>query len=202
MVIVDEKGRVIDGDQLIAVFAEVWLRRGSLVGGGVVATAMSNLGLERYLKDLGLGLVRTPVGDRYVTEHMRKHGYNVGGEQSGHIVLSDFSTTGDGLVTALQILAVVARSGKPVSEVCHRFQPLPQILMNVHCRNSGQPLDDATVQQAINQGENYLGKSGRLLIRPSETEPVIRIMAEGEDPQLVNAVVSNIMHALKDAAAA
>jgi phosphoglucosamine mutase len=128
VVIVDEKGSIIDGDQLMAVIAESWQKRGRLAGGGVVATVMSNLGLERYLETIDLGLARTPVGDRYVVEHMRQHGYNVGGEQSGHIVLSDFSTTGDGLVTALQLLSVVAQSGKPVSEICNRFEPLPQVL--------------------------------------------------------------------------
>jgi phosphoglucosamine mutase len=201
VVIVDEKGYIIDGDQLMAVIAEFWLRRGRLAGGGVVATVMSNLGLERYMEDLGLGLARTPVGDRYVVEHMRQHGYNVGGEQSGHIVLSDFSTTGDGLVTALQILAVVAQSGKPVSEVCNRFEPLPQILENVRY-NNGQPLDNLGVQRAINDGKSKLGRAGRLVIRPSGTEPVIRVMAEGDDERLVKTVVSDIVHALSDAAAA
>ncbi|MGH6737367.1 MAG: phosphoglucosamine mutase, partial [Methyloceanibacter sp.] len=201
VVIVDEKGRIIDGDQLMAVIAEFWLRRGRLAGGGVVATVMSNLGFERYLEDLGLGLARTPVGDRYVVEHMRQHGYNVGGEQSGHIVLSDFSTTGDGLVTALQILAVVAQSGKPVSEVCNRFEPLPQVLENVRYKN-GQPLDNVGVQRAINDGKSKLGNAGRLVIRPSGTEPVIRVMAEGDDERLVQTVVSDIVHALSDAAAA
>src|SRR5665648_99459 len=201
VVIVDEKGCIVDGDQLMAVIAEFWLRRGRLAGGGVVATVMSNLGLERYLEALGLGLTRTPVGDRYVVEHMRQHGYNVGGEQSGHIVLSDFSTTGDGLVTALQILAVVVQSGKPVSEVCNRFEPLPQILENVRYTN-GQPLDNVGVQRAINDGKSKLGKAGRLVIRPAGTEPVIRVMAEGDDEGLVKTVVSNIVHALSDAAAA
>jgi len=161
---------------------------------------MSNLGLERYLENLDLGLARTPVGDRYVVEHMLRHGYNVGGEQSGHIVLSDFSTTGDGLVTALQILAVVAQSGKPVSEVCNRFEPLPQVLKNVRYK-SGQPLDNVAVRRAIDSGKSKLGKAGRLVIRPSGTEPVIRVMAEGDDEKLVNTVVSDIVHALKDAAA-
>ena len=137
VVIVDEKGHIIDGDQLMAVIAEFWQKRGRLAGGGIVATVMSNLGLERYLESLDLGLARTPVGDRYVVEHMRQHGYNVGGEQSGHIVLSDFSTTGDGLVTALQLLSVVAQSGKPVSEICNRFEPLPQVLKNVRYKNGG-----------------------------------------------------------------
>jgi phosphoglucosamine mutase len=201
VLITDERGRVIDGDQLMAVIAETWLQRGRLAGGGVVATVMSNLGLERYLEGLGLGLERTPVGDRYVVEHMRQHGYNVGGEQSGHIVLSDFSTTGDGLVTALQILAVVAQSGKPVSEVCNRFEPLPQVLKNVRYKNGRQPLDNVAVRRAIDSGNSKLGKSGRLVIRPSGTEPVIRVMGEGDDERLVNTVVSDIVHALTDAAA-
>ncbi|HWM30550.1 MAG TPA: phosphoglucosamine mutase [Methyloceanibacter sp.] len=200
VVIVDEKGSIIDGDQLMAVIAESWLMRGRLAGGGVVATVMSNLGLERYLEGLGLGLARTPVGDRYVVEHMRRHGYNVGGEQSGHIVLSDFSTTGDGLITALQLLAVVAQSGKPVSEICNRFEPLPQVLENVRYKN-GQPLDNVGVQRAISDGKSKLGKAGRLVIRPSGTEPVIRVMAEGDDERLVKTVVSDIVHALSDAAA-
>jgi phosphoglucosamine mutase len=200
VVIVDEKGSIIDGDQLMAVISESWLMRGRLAGGGVVATVMSNLGLERYLEGLGLGLARTPVGDRYVVEHMRRHGYNVGGEQSGHIVLSDFSTTGDGLITALQLLAVVAQSGKPVSEICNRFEPLPQVLENVRYKN-GQPLDNVGVQRAISDGKSKLGKAGRLVIRPSGTEPVIRVMAEGDDERLVKTVVSDIVHALSDAAA-
>jgi phosphoglucosamine mutase len=200
VVMVDEKGHIIDGDQLMAVIAEFWLRRGRLAGGGIVATVMSNLGLERYLEDLGLSLARTPVGDRYVVEHMRQYGYNVGGEQSGHIVLSDFSTTGDGLVTALQVLAVVAQSGKPVSEICNRFEPLPQILENV-CYKSGQPLDNVGVQRAISDGQSKLGKAGRLVIRPSGTEPVIRVMAEGDDEGLVKTVVSDIVHALTGVAA-
>jgi phosphoglucosamine mutase len=201
VVIVDEKGSIIDGDQLMAVIAESWQKRGRLAGGGIVATVMSNLGLERYLESLDLGLARTPVGDRYVVEHMRQHGYNVGGEQSGHIVLSDFSTTGDGLVTALQLLSVVAQSGKPVSEICNRFEPLPQVLKNVRYKNGGQPLDNVAVRRAIDSGKSRLGKSGRLVIRPSGTEPVIRVMAEGDDEKLVKTVVSDIVHALTDAAA-
>ncbi|MET0157666.1 MAG: phosphoglucosamine mutase [Methyloceanibacter sp.] len=201
VVIVDEKGHIIDGDQLMAVIAESWQKRGRLAGGGIVATVMSNLGLERYLESIELGLARTPVGDRYVVEHMRQHGYNVGGEQSGHIVLSDFSTTGDGLVTALQLLSVVAQSGRPVSEICNRFEPLPQILKSVRYKNGGQPLDNVAVRRAIDSGKSKLGKSGRLVIRPSGTEPVIRVMAEGDDEKLVKTVVSEIVHALTDAAA-
>ncbi|MEZ5907700.1 MAG: phosphoglucosamine mutase [Hyphomicrobiaceae bacterium] len=201
VIIVDEGGRIIDGDQLMAVIAESWHRRGRLAAGGVVATVMSNLGLERHLGDIGLTLVRTAVGDRYVVEHMRKHGYNVGGEQSGHIVLSDYATTGDGLIAALQVLAVVVSTGKPVSEVCNCFQPLPQILQNVRYSN-GRPLDDKTVLKAIDAGKQRLGAAGRLVIRPSGTEPVIRVMAEGDDEGLVQTVVSDIVSALEKASLA
>ncbi len=200
VMIVDEKGRVIDGDQLIAVMAKSWQDRDRLSGGGVVATVMSNLGLERYLEGLGLSLARTAVGDRYVVEHMRKHGFNVGGEQSGHIILSDYSTTGDGLVTALQILAVVTESGKLVSEICNRFEPLPQVLKNVRYKH-GKPLDDLKVIKVIDESKGRLGRTGRLVIRPSGTEPVIRVMAEGDDERLVGNVVNTIVDALKGAAA-
>ena len=198
--IVDEKGQIVDGDQLMAVIAESWQKRGQLAAGGVVATVMSNLGLERYLTGLDLTLHRTPVGDRYVVEHMRKHGFNVGGEQSGHIVLSDFTTTGDGLVSALQVLAVVVTTDKPVSEVCRRFERLPQLLRNVRY-NSGDPLADAHVKAAIEAGKAALGVKGRVLIRPSGTEPVIRVMAEGDDEGLVARVVGTIVDAVKKAAA-
>lgn len=201
VVIVNEKGQIVDGDQLMAVIAESWHRRGKLAAGGIVATVMSNLGLERYLKDIGLSLVRTPVGDRYVTEHMRKHGFNVGGEQSGHIVLSDFTTTGDGLVSALQVLACVVSTGKPVSEVCHRFDPLPQVLTNVRY-DSGKPLEDSRVVKAIESAKVKLGDRGRLVIRPSGTEPVIRVMAEGDDEGMVTSVVGDIVAAVRSAAAA
>ncbi|MGE0698195.1 MAG: phosphoglucosamine mutase [Hyphomicrobiaceae bacterium] len=201
VVIVDEKARIVDGDQLMAVIAESWHRRGRLAGGGVVATVMSNLGLERYLKGIGLSLARTAVGDRYVVEHMRKHGYNVGGEQSGHIVLSDFTTTGDGLVSALQVLATVVSTGKPVSEVCSRFEPLPQILKNVRY-SEGRPLDDARVQKAIEGAKVRLGSTGRIVIRPSGTEPVIRVMAEGDDERLVATIVGDICDAVAKAAQA
>jgi phosphoglucosamine mutase len=199
MLIVDEEGRAIDGDQIMAVVAESWLEQERLTAGGVVATVMSNLGLERYLNNLNLTLERTPVGDRYVVEHMRKHGFNVGGEQSGHIVLSDFTTTGDGLVSALQVMSVVARSGKKVSEVCNKFDPLPQILKNVRY-TSGQPLEKKPVIDAISAAEQKLGKTGRLVIRPSGTEPVIRVMAEGDDERLVDEVVGDICEALGEAA--
>ncbi len=201
VVIVDEKGHIVDGDQLMAVIAESWHRRGKLAAGGIVATVMSNLGLERYLKDIGLSMARTPVGDRYVVEHMRKHGFNVGGEQSGHIVLSDFSTTGDGLVSALQVLAVAVSCGKPVSEVCNRFERLPQVLKNVRYAN-GKPLDDKRVRAAIEGAKQKLGSSGRLVIRPSGTEPVIRVMAEGDDEGLVSTVVGDICEAVRAAAQA
>jgi phosphoglucosamine mutase len=201
VVIVNEKGQIVNGDQLMAVIAERWHQSGQLTAGGIVATVMSNLGLERYLKSIGLTMARTPVGDRYVTEHMRKHGFNVGGEQSGHIVLSDFTTTGDGLVAALQILAVVVSTGKPVSEVCNRFHPLPQILRNVRY-GSGHPLEDKRVVKAIEGAKAKLGENGRLVIRPSGTEPVIRVMAEGDDEQVVSNIVGDIVDAVTSAAAA
>ena len=202
VIIVDERGVVVDGDQLMAVVADSFARDDRLTQPGIVATVMSNLGLERYLDGLGLTLHRTPVGDRYVAEHMRQHGYNVGGEQSGHLILSDFTTTGDGLVAALQVLAVVAQSGKPVSEVCHRFDPMPQILKNVRYRREGSetPLDRNDVQTAIDDGRNRLGNAGRIVIRPSGTEPVIRVMAEGDDESLVETVVNDIVSALEGAA--
>jgi phosphoglucosamine mutase len=200
VIIVDETGHIVDGDQLMAVIAESWHRRGRLTAGGIVATVMSNLGLERFLKDLGLSLARTSVGDRYVVEHMRKHGYNVGGEQSGHIVLSDYATTGDGLLSALQLLSVVVSTDKPVSDVCNRFEPLPQILQNVRFAE-GQPLEDEDVRKAIREGEARLGELGRLVIRPSGTEPVIRVMAEGDDERLVSTVVGDIVTALRAVAA-
>ena len=201
VIIVDEKGHIVDGDQLMAVIAESWHRRGRLAGGGIVATVMSNLGLERYLKGLGLSMARTAVGDRYVVEHMRKHGYNFGGEQSGHIVLSDFTTTGDGLVSALQVLAAVISTGKPVSEVCKRFEPLPQILKNVHY-TQGKPLEDSHVRHVIEGAREKLGLTGRIVIRPSGTEPVIRVMAEGDDETLVHLVVGDIVDAVTKAAKA
>lgn len=200
VVIVNEKGQIVDGDQLMAVIADSWQTSGKLAAGGIVATVMSNLGLERYLKSIGLTMARTPVGDRYVTEHMRKHGFNVGGEQSGHIVLSDFTTTGDGLVSALQILACVVTTGKSVSQVCNRFEAVPQLLKNVRYA-SGKPLEDQRVLKAIEGAKARLGESGRLVIRPSGTEPVIRVMAEGDDALIVNSVVGDIVDAVRLAAA-
>jgi phosphoglucosamine mutase len=195
----DERGRIVDGDQLLAVIAESWNADGRLAKPGIVATVMSNLGLERYLGTLGVVLVRTPVGDRYVLEHMRNHGYNVGGEPSGHIILSDYTTTGDGLLAALQVLAVVKRQGEPVSKVCHRFDPLPQILKNVRYR-SGKPLEDSKVRSAIQDAEARLDGHGRLIVRSSGTEPVIRVMGEGDDRMLVEEIVDGIVDALNDAA--
>jgi phosphoglucosamine mutase len=192
VIIVDENGTVIDGDQLMAVVAETWAQDGLLRGGGIVATVMSNLGLERFLGDKGLTLARTKVGDRYVVEHMRSHDFNVGGEQSGHIVLADHGTTGDGLVAALQILAAVKRTGKTVSELCHRFEPVPQLLRNVRF-SGGKPLEDAVVKQAIADAEAELAKSGRLVIRPSGTEPLIRVMAEGDDREQVERIVNELV---------
>ena len=198
--IVDEKGHLVDGDQLLAVVAESWKEDRRLAKPTVVATVMSKLGLERHLAGLGLTLARTPVGDRYVLEHMREGGYNLGGEQSGHIIMSDYSTTGDGFVAALQVLAVVKKQGRPVSEVCHRFDPMPQILKNVRYQ-SGAPLDDVKVKSAIAQAVQRLDGHGRLVIRASGTEPVIRVMGEGADKQVIEEVVDGIVDALTRAAA-
>jgi phosphoglucosamine mutase len=199
VVVSDENGELIDGDQLMAVIAEHLHARNELKGGGVVATVMSNLGLERHLEGLGLGLVRTKVGDRYVVEHMRRQGYNLGGEQSGHIVLGDHATTGDGLVAALQVLAVIAQDGRPASQVCRRFQTVPQLLKNVRY-SGGKPLDDDRVRQAISAGESRLNGCGRVLIRESGTEPLIRVMAEGDDEAMVAGVVDDIVGALNQVA--
>ncbi|WP_350335155.1 phosphoglucosamine mutase [Coralliovum pocilloporae] len=200
VIIVDETGRVVDGDQLMAVVADTWADRSMLSSPGIVATVMSNLGLERHLSDRKLTLERTKVGDRYVIERMKSGGYNVGGEQSGHIILSDFSTTGDGLVSALQVLSVVKESDRPVSEVCHRFEPVPQILKNVRF-NGGAPLESVDVQSAIAEGEARLDGRGRLVIRKSGTEPLIRVMAEGDDEPLVLSVVDDICNAVRSVAA-
>jgi phosphoglucosamine mutase len=198
VIIVDEKGAIIDGDQLLAAISQAWKADNRLTGNGVVATVMSNLGLERFLQGLDLDLVRTAVGDRHVVERMRNSGYNLGGEQSGHIVMTDYTTTGDGLVTALQILGVVISSGKPVSEVCNLFDRVPQIMKNVEI-SGGAPLDDERVQAVIAKNEARLGNRGRLLIRPSGTEPLIRVMAEGDDEALIESVVDDIVEAVKAA---
>lgn len=192
VLIVDENGSIVDGDQLMAVIAETWAADGTLRGGGIVATVMSNLGLERYLKGKKLSLERTKVGDRYVVERMRQGDFNIGGEQSGHIVMSDFGTTGDGLVAALQILACVKRQGKTVSEVCHRFDPVPQILKNVRV-TADKPLENPVVREAIAAAEADLAKNGRLLIRPSGTEPLIRVMAEGDDRGQIERIVDELV---------
>jgi phosphoglucosamine mutase len=200
VMLIDERGHLVDGDQLLAVIAESWKDDGRLARPGIVSTVMSNLGLERHLAAIDLELVRTPVGDRYVLEHMRAHGYNVGGEQSGHIILSDYTTTGDGFVAALQVLAVIRKLDKPVSQVCHRFEPLPQVLKNVRYKK-GKPLENARVLSAIASAEQKLGRGGRLIVRPSGTEPVIRVMGEGDDHVLVEAVVDDIIEALNNVAA-
>ncbi|MEM9734924.1 MAG: phosphoglucosamine mutase [Pseudomonadota bacterium] len=200
VIIVDEKSQVVDGDQLMALVAQSWKQKERLTGDGIVATIMSNLGLERFLTSQGLNLARTAVGDRYVVEHMRQNGYNVGGEQSGHIVLSDYATTGDGLIAALQVLSVVRQWDKPVSEVCTRFEPVPQLLKNVRYE-SGDPLSDKLVVESIEEGKARLANSGRVVIRASGTEPLIRVMAEGDDEGLVQEVVEDICITLRKVAA-
>ena len=198
LIICDEKGVVVDGDQIMALVGLDWARRGRLAGGGLVATVMSNLGLERKLKAEGLTLERTRVGDRYVMERMREGGFNIGGEQSGHIILHDHATTGDGLMAALQVLAVLVDSGKPMSELARQFDPVPQLLQNVRY-SGGRPLDDAGVKAAIAEAEAALNGSGRLLVRPSGTEKLIRVMAEGDDAALVKQVVAEVAAAVKAA---
>ena len=199
LIVVDETGATVDGDQLMALIATELQAAGQLRGGGVVATVMSNLGLERYLASIDLTLERTKVGDRYVLERMREGGFNVGGEQSGHMILADHGTTGDGLVAALQVLAALVRSGKRASELLHLFDTVPQLLKNVRYAG-GAPLDDAGVKAAIAQAEAELNGAGRLVIRPSGTEPVIRVMAEGDDAAQVERVVTTICDAVQKAA--
>ena len=199
LIIVDEAGRVVDGDQLMALVGVSWARKGMLTGGGVVATVMSNLGLERYLQHEGLTLERTGVGDRYVLERMRSGGFNVGGEQSGHIILSDYATTGDGLVAALQVLAELVMTGKPASDLLHLFDPVPQLLKNVRFAG-GKPLESPHVKAAIAEAESELNGAGRLVIRPSGTEPLIRVMAEGDDAGQVTRLVDMICDAVNEAA--
>ena len=198
LIVVDDAGELVDGDQLMALIGLSWAKRDLLAGGGIVATVMSNLGLERFLTDKGIALHRTQVGDRYVVEAMRAGGFNVGGEQSGHIILTDHATTGDGLIAALQVLAELVESGRPASELLRQFEPLPQLLKNVRYAG-GKPLDDARVKAVIADGEARLNGTGRLLIRKSGTEPLIRVMAEGEDEALVGAVVDEICEAVKAA---
>ena len=200
LAICDEKGRVVDGDQIMALIADNWARRNRLAGGGVVATVMSNLGLERFLGERNLRLERTAVGDRSVMMRMREGGYNLGGESSGHIILSDFSTTGDGLLAALQVLAVLKAGDRPMSALARQFEPAPQKLENVRF-TSGKPLEAEGVKSAIADAEQKLGAGGRVLVRASGTEPLIRVMAEGDDEDLVNQVVSDIVGAVRKAAA-
>jgi phosphoglucosamine mutase len=199
LIVVDETGRLVDGDQLMALIATSWARQGLLKGGGLVATVMSNLGLERRLQADGLTLERTKVGDRHVLECMRQRGFNVGGEQSGHIILSDHATTGDGLMAGLQILAELVTSGRRASELLHLFDPVPQLLKNVRF-SGGKPLEDARVRATIADAEAELNGRGRLVIRPSGTEPLIRVMVEGDDEAQVKMVVERICAAVAEAA--
>ena len=199
LIVCDEKGQVVDGDQIMALIAADWAERGRLKGGSVVATVMSNLGLERFLQGKSVGLERTKVGDRYVMEKMRSGGFNLGGEQSGHLILSDHATTGDGLVAALQVLAVMVQSGKPMSQLARQFEPVPQLLENVR-HKGGAPLEHAAVKAAIADAEARLNGSGRIVVRASGTEPLIRVMAEGDDAKLVRQVVKDIAGAVQSAA--
>ncbi|WP_439613979.1 phosphoglucosamine mutase [Reyranella sp.] len=201
VIMVAENGQVIDGDQLMATIADQWMQSGRLSGGGVVATVMSNLGLERYLDARKLRLVRTQVGDRYVLERMRADGYNLGGEQSGHIIMTDHATTGDGLMAALQALAALIQTGRPASELFRAFEPVPQLLKNVRVSDATAALDAASVIKAIASAEARLGTGGRILVRKSGTEPLIRVMAEGDDSDLVRSVVDQIIEALPRQAA-
>ncbi len=201
LAVCDEKGEVIDGDQIMALIASAWAAQGLLTGGGVVATVMSNLGLERFLADRKLSLERTAVGDRYVMQRMREGGFNLGGEASGHIILSDYSTTGDGLIAALQVLAELVRTGKRMSDLARQFQPVPQKLENVRFA-AGKPLESETVKAAIAEGEARLNGAGRVLVRASGTERLIRVMAEGDDEKLVRQVVGQIAGAVRAAAQA
>lgn len=196
----DEKGRIIDGDQLMAMIANHWQKAGQLKGQGIVATQMSNLGLERYLTGLGLKLHRTNVGDRYVVEAMREMGWNIGGEPSGHIVLGDYSTTGDGLIAALQVLAVLLEDGRKMSEAASMFTPMPQVLKNVRLKG-GNPLESAEVKKAIADSESQLVNKGRILIRPSGTEPLVRVMLEGEDEALIHRLCDHLCDTIEAAAA-
>ena len=201
VVLVCEKGNLIDGDQLMATIANLWKRDGRLAGNGLVATVMSNLGLQRFIEALGLSLVRTQVGDRYVLERMRADGFNLGGEQSGHIIMIDHATTGDGLMASLQAMAALVRSGRPASETFRAFDPVPQLLKNVRVSNATEALNAAAVVAAIAAAEKALGKGGRVLVRKSGTEPLIRVMAEGDDSGLVSRVVDQIIEAIPRKAA-
>jgi phosphoglucosamine mutase len=199
LIIADENGELVDGDQILALIAQSWHQAGTLRGGGIVATVMSNLGLERHLAGLGLKLHRTRVGDRYVAEQMRASGLNVGGEQSGHLILTDFATTGDGLLAALQVLAVLVQQDRPASQVLQVFHRLPQRLKNVRF-NGVSPLRENRVQAAIRQAEVRLNGTGRVLIRESGTEPLVRVMAEGEDSLLVAEIVDQLCEMIAEVA--
>jgi len=199
LIMCDEKGNIIDGDQLLALIGSGWAATKRLTRDGIVATVMSNLGLERFLNDQKLELVRTSVGDRYVAERMRAEGYNVGGEQSGHLLMTDFATTGDGTIAALQVLAEIIRRDKPASEVLHLFEPVPQLLKNVQY-NGDNPLGLDSVQSAIQDAQHEMGTSGRILVRASGTEPLIRVMAEGDDASLVQKVTDNLAEFIEKAA--
>ena len=198
LIVVDERGQIIDGDQLLAVIASSWHRADQLKGSAIVATQMSNLGLERFLETLGLGLVRTKVGDRYVVEAMREKGCNLGGEQSGHIILSDFATTGDGLLAALQILAVMSEQEKKISEIATLFEAMPQRLRNIRT-NGGVDLEQADIAKAIDRGREQLNGVGRILVRPSGTEPLIRVMVEAEDESLLSSVLDEVSDTIRRA---
>jgi phosphoglucosamine mutase len=195
VVMCDEKGNLIDGDQIMALIATSWQQQGLLCSDKVVGTVMSNLGLEKYLGTKGLDLIRTPVGDRYVCEYMRTHDCNVGGEQSGHIILSDFARTGDGLVAALQVLSVIVREKLSISDVCRVFEPLPQILHNVRIGQQ-DPLENKIVKQTIKSMERTLGNEGRILVRKSGTEPLIRIMAEGRKESQLQQIIDQIVQSM------
>jgi phosphoglucosamine mutase len=197
LVLADERGDLIDGDQILALLATHWQAEGLLRGGAVVATSMSNLGLERHLEGRGLHLQRTQVGDRYVVEQMRRSGCNLGGEQSGHIVMTDFATTGDGLLAALQILAIMCRQEQPLSAFGRVFTPLPQRLRNCRLNGSERPLEIRAVQACIDAAHVRLGNRGRLLVRPSGTEPVIRVMVEADDDVLLNLVLEEVAGAIE-----
>lgn len=199
LIVVDETGARVDGDQIMAMLARRWQEQRRLKGGGIVATVMSNMGLERYLEGINLSLIRTPVGDRHVVEKMREGGFNLGGEQSGHMILSDYGTTGDGLLTALQLLSAIRDDGRPVSACMRMFEPLPQILRNVRYGRDLVPLADSSVREAIENAAQTLARTGRILVRSSGTEPLIRVMAEGEDRETIEKVVGTVCAAIEKA---
>ena len=197
VVIADEKGAIVDGDQILALVASLWKKSQTLKGGGVVGTVMSNMGLDQYLKSQKLTLQRTAVGDRYVSSYMREHGFNVGGEPSGHIILNDYSTTGDGLIAALHVLSVLVQSDKPASEVCHIFEPVPQLLQSIKIQQK-DPLEQKIVKETISQIEADLGNKGRILIRKSGTEPLLRIMIEGEDRARIEYAIDTLVNVIEN----